>query len=135
MPRLSCWFIRAALFYLAAGFTVGALMLANKGISFWPQSWRFLSVHMEMLLVGWLVQLALGMAFWILPRFVKGAPRGNEALIWLAFVLVNLGIGWVIAETIFAIPGLALIGRVAEAVGVLAFAIGSWQRVRPFKPA
>ncbi len=131
MPRLSCWFIRFALAYLAAGFILGAFLLANKGLNLWPWIWRLLPVHIELLLMGWLVQLALGVAFWILPRFSRGAPRGNEPLIWLAFVLVNLGISWVAVETIFAFQGLAWVGRMAEAGGVAAFVIGSWRRVRP----
>ncbi len=132
MPRLSCWFVRAALLYLAARFTLGAFILANKGLGFYPSIWRFLPVHMELLLMGWLVQLALGIAYWILPRHIKGAPRGNEAWIELAFWLINLGIGWVIAETVFTLQGLALIGRVAECAAVLVFILGSWRRVRPF---
>ena len=130
MPRLSCWFVRAALAYLATGFTLGALLLANKGLGWAPQLWRFLPVHMELLLMGWLVQLAMGMAFWILPRFPQGATRGNETLIWLAFVLINLGIGWVVAETIFSVQGLVFVGRVAEIGGILLFLLGSWRRVR-----
>ena len=132
MPRLSRWFLRAALLYLAAGFTLGAMLLAEKGLGLFPWIWRFLPAHMELMLVGWLLQLALGMAFWILPRLAKGAPRGKEALIEASFVLINLGIGWVVAETVLAVQGLALIGRISEVGGVLAFAIGSWRRVRPF---
>jgi hypothetical protein len=134
MPRLSCWFIRASLVYLALGFTLGAILLAVEGLDLGPSIRGVLPVHMEMLLVGWLVQLALGVAFWILPRFLWGAPRGNETLIWLAFWLINLGIGGVIAETLFGVPGLAFAGRMAEVGGVLAFVIGTWRRVRPFAP-
>lgn len=132
MPRLSCWFIRASLIYLGIGFTLGALMLANKGLGFYPPLWRVLPVHIETLLVGWFVQLALGVAFWILPRLQQGPPRGNETLVRLAFVLLNLGIGWVIVETVFMVHGLASVGRMAEIGGVLAFVIGSWRRVKPF---
>ena len=131
MPRLSCWFIRAALIYLAVGFTLGALLLAHKGLGFSPLMWRLLPFHMEMLLLGWFMQLAMGVAFWILPRFVHSAPRGNEKLSWFAFVLVNLGIGCVLAEATFLVQGLALAGRVAELGGVLLFVLGAWGRVRP----
>jgi len=131
MPRLSGWFVRAALAYLAVGFTLGALILAEKGVSYAPMLWRYLPVHYELLLVGWLIQLALGVAFWILPRFPQGAPRGNEALIWLSFALLNLGIACVVAETVLSIQGLRLVGRAIESGGVLAFVWGSWRRVRP----
>lgn len=132
MPRLSCWFVRASLVYLALGFTFGALMLANKGLGFYPAIWLVLPVHMETLLMGWFVQLALGMAFWILPRFKNGAPRGNEALSWLAFVLLNLGIGLVFANAVFSLQTLVLLGRVCESGGIVVFVIGAWRRVRPF---
>lgn len=132
MPRLSVWFIRAALLYLATGFTFGGLMLSDKGLHYYPQIWRWLPVHMELLLAGWLVQLAMGVAFWILPRHKNAAPRGNEALVWLAFGLFNLGIGCVIAETTFALPGLTMLGRVLEIGAVLVFVLSSWRRVRPF---
>jgi len=132
MPRLSCWFVRASLVYLAVGFTLGALLLANKGLNFYPLLWIDLPVHMEMLLVGWLVQLAIGVAFWILPRLPQGPPRGNETLVWLAFALLNLGVGLVIAQTVLGVQGLAWAGRASEIGGVLAFVAGTWQRIRPF---
>jgi len=92
MPRLSIWFLRAALVYLALGITFGALMLANKGVPFYPQLWRLFPMHVEFLLVGWTVQLAMGVAYWILPRFTRGAKRGNVPLAWSAWVMLNAGI-------------------------------------------
>jgi hypothetical protein len=132
MPRLSCWFIRASLIYLTVGFTLGALLLAYKGLPFLPALWLVLPAQIEFLLVGWVVQLALGMAFWILPRFGQGEPRGNERLIWLSFVLLNLGILLVSMQAIIPLPYLPLSGRVFEIAGVAAFIGGSWKRIRPF---
>jgi cbb3-type cytochrome oxidase subunit 1 len=132
MPRLSCWFIRASLIYLAIGFTLGALMLANKGLEGYLAWSRILPIHIELLLMGWFVQLALGMAFWILPRLQNKAPRGNEAFSWLAFVLLNLGIALVVTDAIFLAPVLTLVGRLVELGGVLLFVIGSWERIKPF---
>ena len=57
MPRLSVWALRGALLSLLTGFTLGALMLANKGQPFWPQAWSLLPAHIEFLLVGWMAQL------------------------------------------------------------------------------
>ena len=69
MPRFSIWTIRAALLYLATGFTLGALLLWNKGVTISPQIWRLLSTHIEFLIFGWTLQLVMGVAFWILPGF------------------------------------------------------------------
>jgi hypothetical protein len=132
MPRLSSWFVHASLIYLALGFTLGALMLANKGLEFYALIWRLQPIHIEMLMMGWFVQLAAGMTFWILPRLSGSSPRGNEWLVWLAFWLINFGIGMVILEVITSLTALLLLGRLAEFGGVLAFVVGSWKRVKSF---
>ncbi len=132
MPRLSGWFIRAALVYLAVGFTLGAFLLANKGVPFAPGLWLVLPVHIEFLLMGWIVQLALGVAFWILPRFGQETPRGHERPVWLAFMLINLGIWMVAAGNMVGQPWLTLMGRILETAGVAAFAAHAWPRIKPF---
>lgn len=129
MPRISTWFVRASLLYLLAGFALGALMLANKGIPYDPAIVLSLPVHMEFLLVGWLLQLAMGVAFWILPRFGTGAPRGDERPIWASFVLVNAGI--LLAALQLWFPVTLLAGRVAQMAGIGIFIAGSWRRVKP----
>lgn len=130
MPRLSQWIIRVAFIYLLLGFTVGALLLANKGILFYPSMWRWLPVHIEFLLMGWIVQLTMGVAFWILPRFWQEPRRPNEILAYLAFVLLNVGIGLVVVATLLSgAIALLLPGRVIELLAVLFFALHGWQRV------
>jgi len=131
MPRLSVWFIRLSLVYLALGFTFGGLLLLNKGQPFSPLTWRLLPAHIEFVLFGWTVQLVLGMAFWILPRFATPPMRGNEKPAWAALVLVNTGI-WLIALSVSVVadPWLTLVGRLAEAVGVMAFAVHAWPRIK-----
>ena len=130
MPRLSRWFIRASLIYLALGFTFGALMLFNKGVLLGAWLWQLLPAHIEFLLFGWTVQLAMGVAFWILPRF--GSVRGNEKAAWAAFVLLNTGV-WIAAAG--RLPGspawMLLIGRAVETGAAVAFAIHAWPRVKP----
>ncbi|HUI90175.1 MAG TPA: hypothetical protein VLX61_15760 [Anaerolineales bacterium] len=131
MPRLSIWFIRASLIYLLAGFTLGALMLAQDGVSYYPAIYRALPVHMEFLLVGWLVQLAMGMAFWMFPRFGWALPysRGNQTLIWWSFFLLNTGVLLVASQ--LWLPLALLIGRTLEIGAVIIFVVGLWSRIKP----
>ena len=131
MPRLSVWFVRTALVYLTLGFTVGALLLAHKGIPLHPLTWRLLPAHIEFLLIGWTVQLVFGVAFWILPRW--RTLRGDERPAWLAFVLLNLGV-WlvVLASWTPAAPGMLALGRGLEAAAMAAFALHAWPRVKPW---
>ena len=133
MPRLTVWFIRSSLLYLMLGFTLGALMLFNKGFLIDPRIWRLLPTHIEALLFGWTLQLGIGMGFWILPRFSKPPIRGNEILAWGAFWLISAGILLIVIDSFTpAFPFLTLAGRVTEALGVLVFAAHAFPRVKGF---
>ncbi len=129
MPRLSVWFIRAAFIHLVIGVTLGMLMLWNKGVPLHPQIWRLLPAHMDFLLLGWTLQLAMGVAFWILPRFMTS--RGNVKPAWLAFFLVNIGVWMVAVGGVLGMPTWVLTGRIAEAASAVAFAVHAWPRVKP----
>ncbi|HRA68121.1 MAG TPA: hypothetical protein PL187_19000 [Caldilinea sp.] len=131
MPRLSAWFVRAALSYLTLGFTFGALMLANKGIPLHPLLWRLLPAHIEFLLFGWTVQLAFGVAFWILPRWQT--QRGDLRPAWAAFILLNGGIWLVVLGGWSNGPAWWLAaGRLLEVAAMAAFAVHAWPRVKPW---
>lgn len=130
MPRLSVLMIRTSLIYLLVGSTFGGLMLANKSILIAPWIWSLLPLHMEFILLGWMVLLTMGVAFWILPRFSHGAPRGDERLSWLAFYLINLGIFMVILQGYLDLKWFSLAGRSIEAIGTVAFVLGNWKRIR-----
>jgi hypothetical protein len=132
MPRLSVYFIRASLIHLLLAFTLGGLMLANKGVTLSPLIWLWLPLHMEFALVGWMVQLAIGTAYWILPRFSKSTPRGPAWLLWSSFILLNAGILLAVGQSVFLLAAwLALGAKGLELAGIAAFVIGSWRRVKP----
>lgn len=129
MPRLSVWLARASLIYLLLGSSFGALLLAQKGIPFYAPVWYLFPLHMEFLLVGWLLQLAMGVAFWVIPRFSHGSSRGPVGLVWISFALLNAGI--LIGILQYWIPDVVLIGRIAEVAAGILFIMGSWGRIKP----
>lgn len=132
MPLLSRWMVKFALVYLALGFTLGGLLLANKGVPIHPLLWLLLPAHQEFLINGWMVHLALGVAFWILPRFAHEPKRGNTRLAWMGWILLNLGIWGISVSPYF--PGwgwMPLLGRLLQAGGGLVFALYAWSRVKP----
>jgi hypothetical protein len=133
VPRLACWFVRAALVDLLAAFTVGALLLADKGVGGRGAVWALFPAHVELALVGWVIQLAMGVAFWVLPRLAGGTSRGPEGPVWAAFWLLNGGVLLAITGSLTGggPAGLArLAGRGAELAAVAAFAVHAWPRVR-----
>lgn len=131
MPKLTVWFVRASLLYLATGFTLGALMLSNKGIPLNPWLWRLLPAHIEVLLLGWIAQFAMGVAFWMLPRF--HSSRGDVRPAWAAFFLLNTGLLLAGFGAMLGLPAwLVLVGRLLEITAVAAYAFHAWPRVKPF---
>lgn len=140
MPKASVWMIRSALIHLGLGFTFGALALWNKGLPISGDLWRLVGAHLDILLIGWTAQLAMGTAFWILPRFAttelytRGHLKsrfGNVRLVWVAWVLVNLGVVLAVGGTVFNGPIWIAVGRSLELAAVASFALHAWPRVRP----
>ena len=131
MPRLSVYFVRASLVYLVLGFTFGGLLLANKGMMISPFIWALLPVHIEFTFIGWMVQLVIGIAFWILPRFSTNTPRGNERWSWGTLILLNAGILCIVLQSLFGLQWFSFAGRILEVLALAAFVIGNWKRVKP----
>ncbi|MBI2917822.1 MAG: hypothetical protein HYY01_07480 [Chloroflexi bacterium] len=128
MPRASAWFVRSAFLYLLVGFSLGALLLFYKGTGFLPQVWRLLPAHAEVLLMAWLVQLAMGVGYWILPR--PGGKRGGAALVWVVFGVFNAGVWLAVAGQVMGLPLLTWLGRLGELVAVVLFVAHAWRRLR-----
>lgn len=133
MPKLTVWLVRSSLCYLAIGVLAGALLLVNRGVFLGNWVGRLRPIHIEFLLIGWTLQLALGVAFWILPRFRAGSERGMEALAWLSYVLLNTGVLAVaLGQAIGLPPAVTLLGHTVEALAAAAFAVHAWPRVKVF---
>jgi hypothetical protein len=141
MPRLSQFMVRAALLWLGVGFSAGGLVLWSKGLPIAPEIWLLRSAHIHMLLIGWMVQLAWGGAFWILPRLDAAGSRGDERPVWLCFAALNCG---VIAGALQGIigmwPGFGAVLRMLPAlagicyiIATIAFIAHAWRRVLPFR--
>ena len=138
MPRLSRWLVRCAFLYLVVGFTIGGLILSAKVGVVDARVWVWLLPHADMLVVGWLIQLAMGMAYWILPR-IREAGRGRVALAWAAFTLLNSGLvvgaGTALLAYWFPVgdwmPRVFSIGLLVQAVAICTFVIYAWPRVLP----
>lgn len=136
MPRLSVLFVRTSLLHLAVGVTLGSPILWHKATGTQPLAWRLLPAHQEIVLMGWLLQLAMGVAYWILPRRrIDGRPtRGRERAAWTAYALVNVGLAAVALSGLLAsadqVHAVLALGRVAEATAMALFTWHAWPRIK-----
>ncbi len=128
MPPLSRFLIRLSFGYLVAGTLSGAVLLAGRGVGGGASLWQLLPVHIEFMLFGWMVQLAFGVAHWILPR---RATRPGHRMPTGAAVLLNIGILMVCMGG--PLPGfVAATGRTFEIAAVALFSVHLLPRIRPF---
>jgi hypothetical protein len=144
MPPIARTYIKISFLYFVVAFMLGALMMLDRWLSFsrWLRVVYVSQLHL--LMVGWITQLALGVAYWIFPRFLKEQdprPRGSDRLAWFVFASLNAGLLLRFVVEPFYLMGsapwlaalLALSG-VLQALAVIGFGLLVWGRVRAMEP-
>jgi hypothetical protein len=150
MPTTARAFVKASIIYLSLGALLGAMLLINRWISLGSAISALRISHIEFLIVGWLTQLILGVAWWLFPPLVIGlradapgpirhgqAQRGSEPLFWATFVCLNTGIllqavfgplySWTKVGFFSVLAGISGLFLLAAAV---TFVANTWGRVR-----
>lgn len=135
MPIVTRIMIRSSLIYLLIGGCIGLFLLINKAWLIHPALWFLLPAHIEIMIFGWIIQMTLGVAYWILPRVLKTKGRGSVKLAWLMLISLNAGILLVIISGFFPGHKLALMGRILEVASVVLFIALHWKRVATFSHA
>lgn len=136
MPKVSRFFVKAALLCLVLGGAVAGLALSGAGglppalLALRPLAWHLLTV-------GWATQLIFGVAFWMFPHVAGEQPRGDERLAWASFWTLNGGLALrAVGEPLAALrptpaAGVLLpLAATLQLAGVLIFVLLTWPRVR-----
>jgi hypothetical protein len=150
VPITSRFFVKASVLYFCLGAILGALMYVNRSIPLGSWVGYVRVIHVQVLIVGWLTQLILGVAWWLFPPLKIGlraeAPlpvrrgqtqRGSEPLFWVTFACLNAGIllsalfdplyTWTkigFFRFLVGLSGLLLL------LAAIAFVLNMWGRVR-----
>lgn len=92
MPRLTRWYIKTALAYLATALLLAFLLALPTTIPL-PTHIRVMTpAYFHLFLVGWVTQMIFGVIYWMFPIITRARPRGNEAVGWASFILLNVGL-------------------------------------------
>jgi hypothetical protein len=132
MPKLTRWFLKAALLYLLLGLISGILLALPIG----KQTSGAFPIYIHALVFGWLTQLIFGVALWMFPKYSPTNPRGHEWLGWATFILLNLGlILRIIFEPLQAssssfIGWMLVLAATLQWLSGVAFVANTWVRVR-----
>jgi len=142
MPSVCRAMLRASLTWMLTGFSVAGVLLLNKALGFFAPIWSLRPSHVSMLLLGWIVQLGMGMMTWIMPRDVATGDRGNLRLVWISYGTLNTGVLLAALDgPLAAALGGASVSPIAPLAGVLlltsvvVFVMHIWRRVRPVVPS
>ena len=143
MSPIARTFVKAAFLYFLVAFLLGALMMLDRWLDFSRWLGALTMSQLHLLVVGWITQLAIGVAYWIFPRFLREQdprPRGSDALAWFVLASLNAGLLLRFAVEPFylmdAQPWLAALMALAGVLQALAaFAFGwiIWGRIRPME--
>ncbi len=126
MPPASYWLVRLALVHFLLGFTVGAWLLVHKA-AWLPALPGLLTVHVELVLLGFMVLLAVAVAWWILPR--KSGERPSDWGAWMAGGLLAAGVWLVVVGAVVASRSVQTIGRLLELIAIVTWARLLWPRI------
>lgn len=127
MARISVWFVRASLLYFAVGVTAGTWRLAATAGLLPSLTLPIQAVHVEVVLLGWLVQFALGVALWIFPF---SARVSSDRRLWTAWIALNAGLWLVVIGAWVHQPVVTVAGRGGEVLAGLLVTRVLWPRLR-----
>ena len=142
MPLLTRCFLKTALLYFVVSSCLGGYLLMAVGLQR-PAPVVLQPVYWHMLLVGWLMQLIFGVAYWMFPppagkpRPTHSAPHRSPALAWLTYAMLNVGLLLrVVVEPWHGMrphPGLGWLlvcSAVLQVAAGWTFVITIWTRIR-----
>ncbi len=134
MPRVARWYIKAGLVYFVLALVAGVLLEARTVIELPRWAVMLRPVYVHLLVVGWITQIIIGVGYWMFPKFSKENPRGSEALAWITWILLNVGLllrliaepqafevdlGWMLA-----------LSAVLQTVAGWLFVVNTWARIK-----
>jgi hypothetical protein len=130
MPAITRYFIKAAMLYFAGGLLIGFLISAQALFNLPRFLLNMTPTYLHILVIGWITQLIIGIAYWMFPKISKESPRGDERVGWAIFILLNVGLVLRIIGEPFNIGWMLPISAILQLFAIWLFIIVVWPRVK-----
>lgn len=137
MPTLSRWLIRTALVCCAAAFLLGLALAIAPLRSAHPMLAAAWPSYIHLLVVGWITQLIMGVAYWMFPRVQRRPAPASDRQGWIVYASINIGLACrLVGEPIAGAyaggaPGWLLpLSAALQLIAMVMFVVGIWPRVR-----
>jgi heme/copper-type cytochrome/quinol oxidase subunit 1 len=137
MPPLIRRYIKTSFGFLLAGLALGGYIIVGEFVlgSFPPR--LFITAHVHLLLVGFMLMLVMGVATWMFPRpgrhDTRYRPELAEAVYWIMTLATVLRTTAELLAPFFAGSALRVliaVGGLGQLLGTALFVLNMWRRVR-----
>ena len=130
-------YIKTSFVFLLAGLLLGGWsIVAEFVIGRYPPR-LFITAHVHLLLVGFMLMMVMGVATWMFPRPAKDdtryRPELAEAVYWVMTVATAVRAAAELLVGVSPAPALRLAiaaGGLGQLLGTLLFVLNMWRRVR-----
>jgi hypothetical protein len=137
VPPLVRRYVKTSLVFLLVGLLLGGyLIIAEFVIGRFPPR-LFITAHVHLLLVGFMLMIVMGVATWMFPRPAADSGRYRsglaEAVYWTMTLSTAVRALAEVAAPFAATPVLRLViaaGGMGQLLGAALFVVNMWSRVR-----
>ena len=137
MPPITRLFVKTSLVYLVAALVSGLLLALRPVVALPAVVGGLAPVYFHLFMVGWVLQLIAGVAYWMFPKWSRTRPRGFDWLALATYWLLNLGLLLrVVAEPALTVSSwqgwawLVVAAAVLQWLAGIAFVANTWPRVK-----
>jgi cbb3-type cytochrome oxidase subunit 1 len=137
VPPLIRRYIKTSFAFLLAGLVLGAYIVVREFLLDVYPPRLFITAHVHLLLVGFVLMIVMGVATWMFPRPARDdaryRPELAEAVYWIMTVGTGLRAAAELAAPFQAGRALRLLivaGGLAQVLGTGLFVLNMWWRVR-----
>ncbi len=130
-------YIKTSFVFLLAGLLLGAwIIVAEFVVGHYPPR-LFITAHVHLLLVGFMLMMVMGVATWMFPRPARDdtayRPERAEAVYWVMTLATALRALTELLASFTPSPAVRLViaaGGLGQLLGALLFIVNMWRRVR-----
>jgi cbb3-type cytochrome oxidase subunit 1 len=137
VPPLVQRYIKTSFVFLALGLLLGGWIIVGEFVLGGYPPRLFITAHVHLLLVGFMLMIVMGVATWMFPRPTREDTRYRpglaEAVYWVMTLATAVRAASEVLAPMTGTPELRLtiaLGGLGQLAGTLLFVVNMWSRVR-----
>jgi cbb3-type cytochrome oxidase subunit 1 len=137
MPPLVRRYVKTSFVFLMTGLMLGAYIIVAEFVAGVSPPRLFITAHVHLLLVGFMLMIVMGVATWMFPRPARDDTRYHPELAETVYWIMTLATAGRAAAELTApftmAPALRVVialGGLGQVIGAVLFVVNMWGRVR-----